>query len=86
MCTDSRADFDEVRREYLGKAVDDPQPVTEPPAGRDDPWPFQVVFHHEDGNRGRVFWDDPDRLCSVEMQLSATDLEVARDHFATGLG
>jgi hypothetical protein len=86
MCTQDQADFMTVREAFLGKAADVPQPVTDAPAGRDEPWPFQVTFHHENGDRGRVFWDDPAARCSAEMQLPGTDLAVALDRFRTGLG
>ena len=86
LCAGDEADFMTIRGAYLDKAVDDPQPVTELPAGRTEPWPFQVSFIHEGGGAGRVYWDDPGSLCAVELQVFEPSVEVAVDHFTAGTG
>lgn len=87
LCADNEADFLTIRRAFLDKALAAPQPVTELPAGRDEPWPFQVAFNHAPGGAGRVFWDDPSSRCSVELQTAEqTDLGIALSHFVSGTG
>ncbi|HET6561441.1 MAG TPA: CHAT domain-containing protein [Marmoricola sp.] len=84
ICTGDETDFRTVRDAYLDKAADTPQPVTEPPAGRDEPWPFQVSFHHDPDGGGRVFWHDGGSGCLAELQTPETDIGVVLGHFVTG--
>jgi hypothetical protein len=86
LCAGDMADFRTIHDTYLDKADGDPQPVTELPAGRDEPWPFQVSYLHVGGGAGRVYWDDPSSLCAVELQVDETDVQVALSYFASGTG
>jgi hypothetical protein len=86
LCAANENDFMTIRREFLARRTAEPETVTELPAGRDQPYPFQVSFPHTPDGAGRVFWDDQDALCSVELQVTDTDVQVAVDHFVTGLG
>ena len=78
LCAEDQTDFETVRAAFLGEAVGDTEEVTGPPAGRDEPYPFQVAFHHAGVGAGRVFWDDVGVLCSAELQTVETDLGVVR--------
>ncbi len=84
LCAEDQADFDAVRAAFLGEAVGDTEEVTGPPAGRDEPYPFQVAFHHAGVGAGRVFWDDVGVLCSAELQTVETDLGVVVDYWTGG--
>jgi hypothetical protein len=86
LCAADQGDFATIRQAFLDKAIETPQPVAELPAGRDEPWPFQVSFPHEPAGAGRVFWDDESSLCSAEIQVDATDVAVAVDAFTSGTG
>ena len=84
LCAEDQTDFDAVRAAFLGEAVGDTEEVTGPPAGRDEPYPFQVAFHHAGVGAGRVFWDDVGVLCSAELQTVETDLGVVVDYWTGG--
>jgi hypothetical protein len=84
LCASDRTDLATIRQAYLDEKVDEEQPVTDPPAGRDEPWPYQVAFHHENNNGGRVYWEDPDSLCAAQLRVHDPDLSVVLDLFVTG--
>ena len=86
LCAGDEVDFMAIRDAFLDKAIDEPQPVTELPAGRDQAWPFQVSYDHTARGAGRVFWDDPGSRCSAELQTTEGDLEVALAQYASGSG
>ena len=84
LCAADESDFETIRGAFLGEAVGDTEEVTDPPAGRDEPYPFQVAFHHDGIGAGRVFWDDVGALCSAELQTKETDLEVVLGYWVGG--
>jgi hypothetical protein len=84
LCAADESDFETIREAFLGEAIGDTEEVTDPPAGRDEPYPFQVAFHHDGVGAGRVFWDDVGALCSAELQTTETDLEVVLGYWVGG--
>ena len=86
LCAANRDDALAIRETFLDKAVEAPQPITENPAGRDEPWPLQVSFPHEGGGAGRVWWEDTGSLCAAELQVTEPGVESAISHFLGGLG
>ncbi len=83
LCTETGAELETVRQGFLAGAGGEPQPITGLPAGREDPWPFQVSFAHQGGG-SRVYWDDADLLCAAELQGSDNDPTGSVAHFEDG--
>ncbi|MBA2443967.1 MAG: CHAT domain-containing protein [Nocardioidaceae bacterium] len=69
-CADDVESFESNREVFVRTAADgSQQPVTGPPAGRDEPVDgIQVAFNRVGSNNARVYWDSPALLCAGELQ------------------
>jgi hypothetical protein len=85
VCMGDQAAFESMRDDTLLGRADDTTTVSEPPAGRDEPWPFQVSFHDSQSGSGRVLWDDEESWCAVLLRTPDTDIQDVLGHFASGL-
>ncbi len=87
VCMSDQAGLDEVRMALVVNRADGtPTDVTEAPAGRAEPWPYQVAYQDKFYEGGRVFWEDDASRCSAILRVAEPDPQVAIEQFSVGLG
>ncbi len=87
VCVEDRAGLVEVRTTLVtNRAQEEPVALTVLPAGRDEPWPYQVSFVDRVFDGGRVYWEDSVSRCAAILRVEDPDVDLATAYFRDGLG